>query len=182
MEITILNGNPEEQDTTFEGYLHTLAQDMEKQHQVNIINVRDLDIRYCVGCFGCWIQNRSECLFPDGSIQVRRAAIRADLLFFASPVIMGFTSAVLKRAMDKMIPLVHPYMVVDQGEIHHRKRYKKYPLMALLLQPGKDTDQEDLEIIEQSYKRLAINFKTKLAFTHLTSQPVQEVLDAVDRI
>ena len=182
MRITILNGNPHPQNTSFETYLQTMTQQMvDNQHQVEVLDMRDLAIKYCVGCFGCWVKEPGECLFPDDLIQVRRAAINCDLLLFASPVTMGFTSAVLKRTTDKLIPLIHPYMVIDQGELHHRKRYKNYPLIGLLLQPDKDTDQEDLEIIEQSYKRLSINFKTSLAFTHLTSEPAQEIIDEINR-
>ena len=35
-----------------------------------------------------------------------------------------------------MVPLIHPYFVVEGGEIHHRARYARYPLMALLLDAG----------------------------------------------
>jgi multimeric flavodoxin WrbA len=183
MKITILNGNPNPDDTSFEAYLQKASQVLgHKSHVINLLNIRDMEIKYCVGCFGCWVKKPGECLFPDDSIEVRRASINSHLLLCASPVIMGFTSAVLKRAMDKMIPLIHPYMVIDQGEVHHRRRYKTYPRMALLLQPGKDTDQEDLEIIEQSYRRLAINFKTSLAFTHLTIESVQELIDEINRV
>ena len=41
--------------------------------------------------------------------------------------------ALLKRAADQMIPLVHPYIVIEGGEMHHRARYERYPLMGLLL-------------------------------------------------
>jgi multimeric flavodoxin WrbA len=183
MEITILNGNPNADDHTFEDYLQALSQHLEvKQHQVKTLFMRDLEIQYCTGCFGCWVKKPGECLFPDDAIQVRRAAINSDLLIMASPVIMGFTSAALKRGMDKMIPLVHPYMVIDQGEVHHRKRYKRYPLMGLILAKSGDTDQEDIEIIEQSYRRLSINFKTRLAFSHLTSTPCEEVANEINRL
>ena len=77
---------------------------------------------------------------------VCRAAIDADLLLLASPMAMGFTTALLKRAADQMIPLLHPYFIVEGGEVRHRARYAHYPAMALLLGAGADTDAEDIEI------------------------------------
>jgi multimeric flavodoxin WrbA len=183
MQITLLNGNPVASDPPLETYLADLVQAFAGLgHSVQRIDLRDLDIRYCVGCFGCWVKTPGECVTADDSHQVCRAAIQADWLLFASPVSMGFISAELKRMLDKLIPLVHPYMVIDRGEIHHRKRYSHYPLLGLLVARSADTDEEDLEIIETSFKRLAINFKSRLGFFLTTDNPVQEVLHAVDSI
>ena len=86
------------------------------------------------------------------------------------------------EATDKLIPLIHPYMVVDQGEAHHLARYSRYPLLGLLLQPGEDTDDEDIAIIREIHSRTALNFKSKVAFTRLTSDPIEEVAREIDRL
>jgi hypothetical protein len=54
--------------------------------------------------------------------------------------------------------------------------------MGLLLEKGKDTDEEDIEIISDIYRRDAINFKTSFSFTKLTSNPVEEVANEINRI
>jgi len=183
MQITLLNGNPPTFDPALEASLADLVQALTgRGHSVRRMALRALDIRYCSGCFGCWIKTPGECVTADDSHDVCRAAIQADWLLFASPLSMGFISAELKRMLDKMIPLVHPYMVIDQGEVHHRKRYPHYPVLGLLIAKNDDTDNEDLEIIETSFKRLAINFKSRLGFCLTTANPVQEVLHAVDSL
>ena len=73
-----------------------------------------MDVRYCVGCFGCWVKTPGECVSKDGSHDIRREVINSDLVLFASPLIMGFTSALLKKAHDKLIPLIHPYFELVQ--------------------------------------------------------------------
>jgi hypothetical protein len=70
---------------------------------------------------------------------------------------MGFTSALLKKTHEKLLPLVHPYLEFVQNEVRHLARYEKYPLMALLLEKGNDTDEEDIKIISDLYRRDAIN-------------------------
>jgi len=40
---------------------------------------------------------------------------------------MGFLSSLMKNTMDRNIPLVHPHLEEVDGEVHHKKRYDKYP-------------------------------------------------------
>jgi hypothetical protein len=96
---------------------------------------------------------------------------------------MGFFSGVMKKFMDKLIPLVHPYVTVDHGEAHHRHRYKPrdYPLCGLLLEKTPGTDDEDLEIIHALHARTMRNLKTRNVFTMLIDQPVEDVADAILR-
>ena len=95
---------------------------------------------------------------------------------------MGFTSALLKKAMERLLPLVHPYFEVVNGEIHHLSRYDRYPLIGLLIQKGRDADEEDIKIISDIYMRSAINIKTSLRFTKLTDDSVEEVVNEINNI
>lgn len=184
MKVTLFNGNPEAADAGFDGYLAELSQQLEvRGHAVTGLQLRDMDVRHCIGCFGCWVKTPGDCSnAADDSRTVRREYINSDLVLFASPVIMGFTSALLKRTQDRLIPLLMPYIRLYDGESHHVARYDRYPLMALLLQPEADGDDEDLEIISDIYRRDAINFKTTFSFSKLTTDPATEVADAIDRL
>jgi multimeric flavodoxin WrbA len=183
MKITILNGNPDVNNAKFDTYLKNLSDLLESsKHTVTILKLREKDIKYCTGCFGCWVKTPGECVVPDDTRDIRREYIHSDFVLFASPVIMGFTSALLKKAHDKLIPLIHPYFELVQNEVHHLSRYDKYPLMGLLLEKGTDTDEEDFRIISDIYRRDAINFKTSFCFATLTSDPVEEVANEINRI
>ena len=72
-----------------------------------------------------------------------------------------------------MIPLIHPYSVVEGGEMHHRPRYDHYPLLALLLAPG--ADAEDLAITEHMWARMARNLKSRLTCTLIADGTPEEV-------
>ncbi len=183
MKITILNGNPNSDNVEFERYVRELSHLMKsRNHEVNVFNLREMNIRYCVGDFDCWVKTPGKCVVKDDSHDICRTYINSDLVLFASPVIMGFTSALLKKAHEKLIPLLHPYLEFVQNEVHHLSRYEKYPLIALLLEKWKDTDDEDIEIISDIYRRDAVNLKTSFSFTKLTSNPVEEIADAIDNI
>ena len=113
MKITVLNGNP--QASPFDSYLTQLKAGLEKRgHYVSQVDLRDLEMRFCIGCFGCWVKTPGLCSSQDESCEMRKAVINSDFTLWAAPLRMGFPSAMLKKALDKSIPLIHPYMVVDQ--------------------------------------------------------------------
>lgn len=165
MNITILNGEPEE-STLFDSYVHSFAHSLEAaDNQVTLLDLRALDLKNCSGCWGCWVKTPGECVKHDDGETIDRAVINSDLVILAAPMVMGFTSALLKRAGDRLIPLVHPYLIVEGGEVHHRPRYARYPLFGLLLGADADTDDEDIAITRDLWARTARNIKSKLVFT-----------------
>jgi len=182
VDITILNGDPQAQ-TRLNQYLDELCGLLDQGgHRVNPLVLRDLKIQYCSGCWDCWVKTPGECVACDDSQIVRRSVIHSDLTLLASPVIMGFPSALLKKTCDKFVPLVHPYVTLVNGEVHHISRYTHYPKLALLLERRPDTNDEDIRIIHDIFSRTALNFKSTLAFTRQVTDPVEEVCHEIDRI
>lgn len=174
MKITILNGNP--QSSAFDAYLAQIQSALESDgHPVTRLDLRDLPLRYCVGCWGCWAKTPGECVSQDASLVIDRAVINSDFTLWAAPLKLGFPAALLKMAMDKHIPLIHPYMVVDHGEAHHLKRYARYPRLGLLVGKEADTDERDLQIVTDLFCRTALNLKTRLEFSLTTETPVADL-------
>lgn len=175
MKITVLNGNP--LPSTFDTYLAQLKKALEaSQHTVTQLDLRDMPLRYCIGCWGCWVKTPGQCVSQDASIEMDRAVINAEFVLWAAPLKMGFPTELLKRANDKHLPLIHPYAVVDHGEAHHLKRYPHYPRLGLLLEKEAGTGAEDLQIVSDIYCRTALNFKTRLEFSLTTETPLAEIV------
>ena len=180
MKIAIVNGEPDA-TSAFEGYVRGFTSRLaERGHDVSELTLRDMNVHGCTGCFGCWVKTPGECAKRDDSAQICRAVINSDLAVFASPMRMGFTNSLLKRAMDQMIPLAHPYIEIEGGEMHHMKRYERYPQIGLLLSPGADADAEDIEITRAIWSRTARNMKSALAFT--TIAPATTAKEAADEL
>lgn len=176
MKITILNGNSDLQNTSFDEYLVQLTQILtEGSHRVTNLNLCQMNVENCNGCFGCWVKTPGECVIEDDSPGIRQAVIQSDFTLYASPLKMGYPSALLKRAMDKSVPLIHPYFTVVNQEVHHLARYKHYPRVGLLFEREQDTDDDDLRIVTNLFGRTAINMKSSLVFSLDTSQPPAEV-------
>ncbi len=183
MKLLILNGNPVDQPAAFDEYLGKLGGLLESRgHGVTELRLRDLDIKHCLGCFKCWCKTPGECVIRDDSPDICRQYINSDLVIFASPLVMGFTSALLKHAHDRFVPLIMPYIRLLDNEVHHVARYPKYPDMALLVAREDDTDGLDIEIVTEIYRRDAINFMADLHFARTIDEPVEEIADAIDSI
>jgi multimeric flavodoxin WrbA len=182
MKITILNGNPVDASETLEKYLNQLKIRLESQnHEVNLLSIRELDAKYCIGCFGCWVKTPGKCSSADESSIVCRSVVISDFTLWVAPLKMGFPSAMLKKVMDKSISIIHPYFSVVRGEAHHRKRYKKYPRIGLLIEKESDTDQQDIEIVTDIFNRTALNMKSRLEFSLTTDDPVEEVAQRISK-
>jgi multimeric flavodoxin WrbA len=178
MRITILNGEPDP-GSAFHAYVHAVGGHLAAAgHEVATFDLRALDLQGCSGCFGCWVKTPGECVKRDDSARICRAAIQSGLLVLASPITLGFTSVLLKRAVERMIPLLHPNFVIQGGEVHHRARYAHYPDLGLLLAPGPDADAEDLEITTALWTRLGRNFKSSKVLTAVADRPALEVAHA----
>jgi multimeric flavodoxin WrbA len=183
MRIAILNGNPDPANLRFDGWLKSLSDLLRaKNHQVTLLTLRALDIAYCTGCWGCWVKTPGRCLNEDGSREVCRAWVNSELLLLASPLKMGFVTALLKSALDKLIPVGLPYIGTRQGECCHQPRYPKSPKLAALLEPEDGGDAGDIEITRAILERNARNFKSELRFVLTADRPVEEAADAVDRV
>lgn len=144
-------------------------------HQVKLHHLCESHVIPCTGCWGCWVKLPGNCVFDDDTHQIRKDCIKADRLIFASPLIMGFTSAKLKHVQDKLIPLLHPYISIRQGECHHKKRYEAYPDIAVIYQAENDTDQEDIAILKKAYQRLALNFWADLLFVEELTEDSEQI-------
>lgn len=175
MFITILNGNPS--PTEFDVYLNKLGTKLESDgNEVTTLDLRDIGLKYCTGCFDCWTKTPGLCHSDEASREMGRAVINSDFTLWAAPLKMGFPSAIMKMGFDKHLPLIHPYMVVDQDEAHHLKRYDKYPRVGMLLEREEDTTEQDIQIITDLFSRTALNFKSKLEFLETTDLDMEELI------
>ena len=118
-------------------------------------------------------------MFRDDGEVICREVLHSDFLLLASPIVMGYPSAMIKNALDRIIPLIHPYLEDIDGEVHHMKRYEKYPVMGLMLEKNPDTDDEDITIINDIFQRAALNLQSRLSFVSLTTKPAEEMADEI---
>jgi multimeric flavodoxin WrbA len=158
MKVTMLNGLPEGQDDgkalsgEFEAYFaHHGA-------TVTHFHLADEPVRCCLGCFHCWTTSPGECRIDDPARLVAQAVIASDWTVFLTPVTFGGYSSQLKKAVDRLIPLILPFFRLVEGEFHHQPRYQRYPnILGIGILGEPDPTQE--AIFRQLVERNAINLQ-----------------------
>ncbi len=186
-KVTILNGIMDDRYSEFENKLKQYAEQGADQIRLDLFRLRDMDIKYCTGCWNCWVKTPGICVHNDQMADILKSVINSDLTIFLSPVVMGFVSKYIKKTCDRMIPLVHPYIGIFHNECHHYKRYKRYPKLGMLLleeegEHSAGVDESDFEIITGIYRRMAINLRTELAFSIVTNGDLEVLKNEVDNI
>jgi len=157
MKVLLLDGTIKEDITS--KTIHEVIVDEIKTMggEVNSRALRDLEIGSCHGCFKCWFQTPGICIIDDVERDIAKETVQSDLLIFLTPVTFGGYSFELKKAVDRLIPWVMPFVVKIEGEIHHKPRYEKYPsLIGIGVLPSEDEESEQL--FKTLVSRNAINF------------------------
>lgn len=72
-------------------------------NKVEMISLRDKDIRFCRGCLAC--QNTQKCVIADDAQAIVAAMHDADVIAFASPIYYYEMSGQLKTLLDRANPL-----------------------------------------------------------------------------
>lgn len=161
-KIVILNGENRTSKTPLTEFLLGLENSLnESGVGVRMFTLRDKNVKQCVGCFDCWVKTPGICRFNDDVEEILRVIIQSDLLLFASPLIMGMYSAVLKRFQDRMLPIIHPYLALVNNECHHRKRYPKYPEIGFVFDEN-DASPEEIENVHFIHQRIVLNIHSTL--------------------
>jgi hypothetical protein len=160
VRATILNGMPADSmptDETMALDLHTavMAELQSLGWASQPFIMREMDIRPCAGCFGCWIRTPGRCVIRDCD-EIAQAVVRSHLLVLLTPVTFGGYSSELKKGLDRLIFTNLPFFRTVGGETHHRPRYGSSPnLLAIgvLERP----DEESERIFTTLVERNAIN-------------------------
>ena len=84
-----------------------------------------LDIHQCDGCYMCWTKIPGECVHKDIMSELREKYRSADLVIFASPLYIFNVTGTMKTFMDRLLPILQPYMLIDEkdGHITHPDRF-----------------------------------------------------------
>ncbi len=128
-----------------------------KGWETKAVALAGMDIHPCRGCFSCWVKTPGTCVLKDdGQEPILRAWAEADLIAMLTPITFGGYAPELKKALDRIIPVLLPFFITIRGETHHPQRYPRTRrLLAIGTQKQEDADSED--VFRQLVRRNALN-------------------------
>lgn len=157
MKALILNGSLKE-DESLEAVNKIIKEILcEKNYEFESILLHEKKIGECIGCFGCWTKTPGICVIDDYGRILTEKIINSDIVVYLTPVIYGGYSSELKKALDRIIPLLLPFFKKVNGEIHHKERYEMYPNI-IVLGMMHDEDDEMKKIFNRLIKRNSLNW------------------------
>jgi multimeric flavodoxin WrbA len=111
------------------------VEEISRSLGVPLLPVEALDGRFrpCAGCFSCWVKTPGVCIYKkDGGPGLVRSLANSNLILVISRIQWGTYETSVKTAVDRMIPILHPYFIRFNGELHHRRRYPQRPKLLVV--------------------------------------------------
>mgnify|MGYP000507765489 CR=1 FL=1 len=119
------------------------------------IDLSALNIANCVGCFGCWTKTPGKCVIRDDAVKVYPAIAKSDTLLYISRIKYGGYDTVMKKMLERAIPVQQAFIRLVDGETHHVQRDVK-PKNATIIAYG-DISDEEKGLFEKLVARNALN-------------------------
>jgi Multimeric flavodoxin WrbA len=128
----------------------------------------DGTIHNCIGCFGCWIKTPAACVIHDKYKDMGEYLSKCSDVIIISECCYGGFSPFVKNVLDRSIPYLHPYFIIKNGEMHHKRRYNNNINMQVYFY-GQNITERERQTCKKLVKANSINLDCivdKVVFTH----------------
>lgn len=134
-----------------------------KDHKPEVFRLHNMTVAPCMGCFGCWVSTPGICVIDDSGRTLATRFMSSDLVVMITPITFGGYSSHMKKALDRLIPLILPFFTTLQGETHHQRRYTRYPRL-LTIGTTVGNNPASVNAFQRLMSRAALNLPTDAAF------------------
>ncbi len=149
----------------------------------NSIFLKDIDIKPCLGCFGCWLKTPGICIINDAARDITKQMRQCGIIIFLTPVTFGGYSSDLKKVLDRSIGLILPFFRKINGEIHHKPRYATFPnLICIGTMEKQNSNKANIfkTLVERNAVNLNIkNFQTELIYNNMSNEKNEILADKI---
>jgi multimeric flavodoxin WrbA len=89
---------------------------------VELFYTKKLEIHPCQGEFNCWLKTPGECFQQDDMQMLLPKLAGAEVLVLATPVYVDGVTGPMKNLLDRIIPLVQPFVELRDDHCRHPRR------------------------------------------------------------
>ncbi|MBI1919622.1 MAG: flavodoxin family protein [Geobacter sp.] len=120
MKVVAINGSPRMGEGNTALMLEHFLEGMKEcGAQVELVYTNKLNIHPCLSDFNCWFKTPGCCYLEDDMHMLLSRLSEADIWVLATPVYVDGVSGPLKNLLDRIIPLVHPFIELRDGHCRH---------------------------------------------------------------
>jgi len=134
MKVLALNSSARSRgESKTELMLNHLVNGMrEAGADVETVNLREKNIKNCVGCFTCMTKTPGKCVLKDDMTQdLFPRWLESDLVIYATPLFHHTVNATMKTFIERTWPICEPFLLEREGRWVHPLR-RKHPGVVVL--------------------------------------------------
>lgn len=163
-KVLVLNSSPKRDKGNTSFILNPFIEGMkDKGADVETINLYDMNIVPCTGEFYCWEVSPGNCAQKDDMQLLYPKIKKADFIVLAAPVYIEMINAKMKNVIDRMSPLLEPFMVPMLHTTQHQLRDGVRHANVVLISTCGNWEMENFESIVNYIDKFCKYFSYKFA-------------------
>jgi multimeric flavodoxin WrbA/putative sterol carrier protein len=100
--------------------------------RVEVVNLREKNIKNCTGCYTCWTKTPGKCIHKDDmSLELYPQWRDSDLVVYATPLYNYAINAALKAFIERTLPSLDPFFEICDGRMLHPLRHQTPGVVVL---------------------------------------------------
>jgi multimeric flavodoxin WrbA len=113
MKVLAINGSPRgDGESKSELLLSHLVKGMQAAGaEVELVNLRQKKINYCLGCYTCWTKTPGVCIHQDDmTTELFPKWLKAEIAVYSFPLYHYSVNAQMKTFIERTLPVLMPYL------------------------------------------------------------------------
>lgn len=157
MKMLVLNGSPRgTSSNTYQltqAFVAGMKDKLKAKLSVKTLNLSELRIDPCRGCFGCWTATPGRCVIADEMAGILDEMLDADWILWSFPLYYYGMPGPVKTVLDRCLPLNLPFIEAGaDGRAIHPRRYPQAQAKTLMISTcGFYTVNQNYEALIQQF-------------------------------
>jgi len=131
--------------------------------EVEIFYTSKMKINQCQGDLACWFKTPGKCSQRDDMDILLPKLAKADIWIFATPVYVDGMTGPLKNMIDRILPLVTPFVELRDGHSRHPIRESTIPGKIILVSSCGLWEVDNFDPLLNHIKAICRNVKREYA-------------------
>lgn len=120
-------------------------------------NLAVLDIKPCLGCYGCWVRSPGVCVIKDDMAGILQDILSADIVVCATPLNAFTVSSHLKNVLNRTLPLTQAsFEQSPTGSVRNALRFpQRWPKKIAAIVVGAFKGEENFAAVRSMFSLYA---------------------------
>ena len=134
MKILLINGSPLGEKSNTKVLTDAFLEGASEFGALSeTVYLKDKNINPCRGCMSCWLKTPGKCVYNDDMPELIKKIIQSDVIVFGSPLYFFNFTGIMKDFVDRLMPMMQPFIDMKNGVSSHPLRYKDFNPRAFVL-------------------------------------------------